>query len=1499
MSESDSHSAHRSSRQQQSPPVTTLPSIPQLPPISLATSPSVESFTTALSSASRDSNSQQKSTSVTDGFARFSPPASPSAAFYPAAPTNPHQVRAASSVQHLRSYRDVEPRMQPEFSDISDFEPAANVDNTVSFDERNRATPVPANYKRFPTTYTSDVERRMYVSRRWDSERDEPYNSTASTSRGGTMSDSHAHLPISRSLSSKPSSSAIHQSANRLHALSTASNNSISSSGSSFFGGNVRSPSSPRTRRDGTPVPPMAPAPPPTKPLPSPNPPARSVGRARSASLLGMVSTAAHVAEPSKEKGPIPRGSSTLQGLPKPRLTLRPAPTSSSSSPSTPLLPEFTILVIGSPQCGKSLLISKGLKSWGLEKERPIILGEYQTNLELPAALAASLSGASSSSTIPSGGKVTRTITHEVRAVSRIAHVAIKNSTYPIEVIEVASQELLLCGAAWPALVANGHWVSGQNVAAGVQAGVNNVATGDWASTNGKRSTGLSPRGRVVDGLVVCYDSSDHESWEIAKSLLSHASQAYINQPIQAIVVACKTDLLNPPVPADHTKYHPILSGQSAEADQYQIGISDPHWTQGHRRQVSSDEGHSSFGNNDAESSRKAGVNPVHKNLGLVPVARTEGTGKKKMRDSFNWLLRRVERAKRHHRANMMAAAAAIQAQSQAQPQPQTQAQALARTPTPTPPSTTRSPVDGPQTFWPAPVVGSTPPTTQPLSVLHSTSVPPNSSTPPLAASAAAPMSPLSPLSSASAGLRLSFSQPGHQSSGTSSKSPRSPTSPSRARSTSDLTSDYARGSREREKEEREREYIAKGLAARAQASAAAVAAASGVGSGTERSSSSIMGKKTSASMANLQARVRADSLGASLSGPPLPSPAAIPSHVAVATASPSPSATAPGSVGKGSVSGSAKGVGPTNGASNAGTTAGLDGAGTAPLDGGGSRRGSENPPDGPGASIDVSILPMKTPKDPPPLQYATLDELLDKVVFLAITDEDPVFVEQFLLVFRRFATPRSLLLGLQKRMRELSATPDDMLLARFSQMRICSLLEEWMRTYPGDFAASGAEPALQALVRQILSNFHTAHYGAEFMPFLQIVPELTDEERAWALKEDSRRDTDDGTSDLDLDADDPEAEALELARTVSVSIAVSMGAEKSTDSLHRVNGNGGRVPSGQTSSRPPQSIPMGGLKPKANPSISSSSKQSAQTPLFGEYHPTKGLRGPDVLPGTKPNMKELLKASVALCHQPPHFVAEEITRLEVPLFLAVQPRDWLRHGLGKKVEEGFPHSIQRIAKFFNYLTMWTASLILVHDKARTRAKTIEFFIKVANALRKLNNYSGLRAVVTGIITSRTDLDDDPVMALIKDRTSWKKEFKSLETLLGASRMHSAYRMALKNTHDAAILSMEVHTYDLIRADDSNPDYKPGDETQIHWGKFALMAKMILNVVMYQRRFNDTTAFTFPERSDIRELVMNVIIMDESTLYSRVSLPADFASSGPLSDTGGSASRFRQIFARK
>jgi hypothetical protein len=53
----------------------------------------------------------------------------------------------------------------------------------------------------------------------------------------------------------------------------------------------------------------------------------------------------------------------------------------------------------------------------------------------------------------------------------------------------------------------------------------------------------------------------------------------------------------------------------------------------------------------------------------------------------------------------------------------------------------------------------------------------------------------------------------------------------------------------------------------------------------------------------------------------------------------------------------------------------------------------------------------------------------------------DPVFIQHFFLTYRRFATPRSVLLGMQKRMIELGKETRDPLLAKFAQMRLVLVL--------------------------------------------------------------------------------------------------------------------------------------------------------------------------------------------------------------------------------------------------------------------------------------------------------------------------------------------------------------------------------------------------------------------------------------------------------------------------
>ena len=82
-----------------------------------------------------------------------------------------------------------------------------------------------------------------------------------------------------------------------------------------------------------------------------------------------------------------------------------------------------------------------------------------------------------------------------------------------------------------------------------------------------------------------------------------------------------------------------------------------------------------------------------------------------------------------------------------------------------------------------------------------------------------------------------------------------------------------------------------------------------------------------------------------------------------------------------------------------------------------------------------------------------SLEDLLNKLLFMAVCDDgqfmstvsycrrltrplDPVFISHFLLTYRRFASPRSVLLAMQKRMRSLDGPTGDPMFACYAQMR-------------------------------------------------------------------------------------------------------------------------------------------------------------------------------------------------------------------------------------------------------------------------------------------------------------------------------------------------------------------------------------------------------------------------------------------------------------------------------
>ncbi|KAF8591835.1 ras GEF [Ramaria rubella] len=523
---------------------------------------------------------------------------------------------------------------------------------------------------------------------------------------------------------------------------------------------------------------------------------------------------------------------------------------------------------------------------------------------------------------------------------------------------------------------------------------------------------------------------------------------------------------------------------------------------------------------------------------------------------------------------------------------------------------------------------------------------------------------------------------------------------------------------------------------------------------------------------------------------------------------------------------------------------------------------------------------------EPPPKPWATLEELLDKLFFLAVSGDDPTFIKHFFLTYRKFATPRSVLLGMQKRVRQLNQEHADLLLGSYAQMRICDLLEEWIENYPNDFAAPGTMGAITALVKQISSNPCTLHYGSDILPFLDEISGLQDLDASWSIQPDDSRDESDDEGFGIQDDEDDAGSRHSIARD---SPALTKTSGPDTDPLERRP-----KLSSMTTRERKGSLPLSTKSMMSTPLITTLSGPSEVT------RPFVGKPIVNVPPRNSP--RELVKLAQTLATYDPSDIAQQITKMQSELFLAIEPRQWLRYTMGNARSETVGEPISASASFYNHLANWVSSLILAHEKVRPRERQVERFVVIAQGLRQMNNYVGLRAVMTGI--SNATFPNDEILTLFKqNNTKTFRTMQSHEILLNSSNNHRSYRLALRNTNGPGIPDMEVHTFDMVRANESNPNYKLDDPNKIHWGKFTLMGRMITMLQSLQDKIRSSGQYDYPERKWIREMLSNDV-MDEETIRSRVFLPPDDAepvlplAQGLESPSGArtDAARFKRLF---
>lgn len=172
----------------------------------------------------------------------------------------------------------------------------------------------------------------------------------------------------------------------------------------------------------------------------------------------------------------------------------------------------------------------------------------------------------------------------------------------------------------------------------------------------------------------------------------------------------------------------------------------------------------------------------------------------------------------------------------------------------------------------------------------------------------------------------------------------------------------------------------------------------------------------------------------------------------------------------------------------------------------------------------------------------------------------------------------------------------------------------------------------MTALVKSIIGKTHLIHYGLEFLPFLEVLPNLVDQDAAWAKKFEDPIDESDDSYSME-EEDDLITKQSDSPSGSGTSISLS-GSSK-----------------------------MGLLPPTTPASISRERKQSLPLTAKSLVMPTAkpsysnggSIDSADF--STKHILRELVKISQELADIDSTEVAQEITRMETKLFLDIKVR--------------------------------------------------------------------------------------------------------------------------------------------------------------------------------------------------------------------------------------------------
>ena len=425
----------------------------------------------------------------------------------------------------------------------------------------------------------------------------------------------------------------------------------------------------------------------------------------------------------------------------------------------------------------------------------------------------------------------------------------------------------------------------------------------------------------------------------------------------------------------------------------------------------------------------------------------------------------------------------------------------------------------------------------------------------------------------------------------------------------------------------------------------------------------------------------------------------------------------------------------------------------------------------------------------------ATFEELVDRLLSQPTSKADGKFVVIFLALYRKFAAPGRLLEAVVERFDALERNGTPLMIKMVAQLRMLSVMEQWISHYPGDFAYQKTRRRVRTFIAKIsaVSIFHVA--AKEIGAGLELVQE--DDDTEWGYSDKNRNTTNSNTY------------RWTMSQTASILIDDESFIFPDNMSVVTASDDASLAPS------------LGGDTIRSTSSTTSSHLMFN----FESAQRQAALINPrERILLSKLEWRMLMGLDDAL-------IARELTRMDWIMFSSIRPRDLVRSVSLKAASKAACKNlvnVKRMSEHFDHLAHWVANFVLLRDKPKHRALMLEKMMRVARKLRELNNYNALGAFLAGLRSTA-------VFRLAATREllppAVGKDWMKLEILMNPSRSHAAYRLAWDNSSSERIPYIPLQLRDLTTAEQGNPTFIGDEQTgRINWKKFEVMGEVIVGL---------------------------------------------------------------------